>query len=100
MIRADFHVHTTFCDGQAAPEEMVRAALETGLDAIGFSGHSRTAFDESWCMSEAGTAAYRAEIARLKDAYAGRIAVYCGIEQDILSELPAEGYDYVIGSVP
>ena len=29
MIRADFHVHTTFCDGQAAPEEMVRAALET-----------------------------------------------------------------------
>lgn len=99
MIRADFHVHTTFCDGQAAPEEMVRAALETGLDAIGFSGHSRTAFDESWCMSEAGTAAYRAEIARLKDAYAGRIAVYCGIEQDFLSALPAEGYDYVIGSV-
>ena len=53
MIRGDFHVHTTFCDGQASPEEMVRAALEQGMDAIGFSGHSRTAFDESWCMSGA-----------------------------------------------
>ena len=99
MIRADFHVHTTYCDGKGTPEEMVRAAIAMGLDAVGFSGHSRTAFDESWCMSEAGTAAYRAEIARLKAAYAGRIAVYCGIEQDYLSALPAEGYDYVIGSV-
>lgn len=99
MIRGDFHVHTCFCDGQASPEAMVRAALEQGMDAIGFSGHSRTAFDESWCMSEAGTAAYRAEIARLKRAYAGRISVYCGVEQDMCSDAPTAGYDYVIGSV-
>ena len=99
MIRADFHVHTTFCDGACSPEEMVRAALEKGMDAVGFSGHSCTAFDGSWCMSEAGTAAYRAEIARLKNACAGRIAVYCGVEQDLYSEAPTEGYDYVIGSV-
>lgn len=99
MIRGDFHVHTTFCDGQASPEEMVRAALEQGMDAIGFSGHSRTAFDESWCMSEAGTAAYRAEIARLKRAYAGQISVFCGVEQDMCSDAPTSGYDYVIGSL-
>ena len=99
MIRADFHVHSTFCDGQASPEEMVRAALEKGMDAIGFSGHSRTAFDRSWCMSRAGTRAYRAEIARLKTAYAGRIGVFCGVEQDLFSDAPTAGYDYVIGSV-
>ena len=64
MIRGDYHVHTSFCDGSCPPEEMVRAALEKGMDAIGFSGHSHTAFDESWCMSPAGTEAYRAEIAR------------------------------------
>ena len=98
-MTGDFHVHTTFCDGQASPEEMVRAALEKGMDAVGFSGHGRTAFDESWCMSEAGTAAYRAEIARLKKAYAGRIAVFCGVEQDMCSDAPTAGYDYVIGSV-
>ena len=99
MIRGDFHVHTTFCDGGAGAEEMLRAALDKGLGAIGFSGHSHTAFDESWCMSPDGTAAYRREIARLKKEYAGRIAVYCGVEQDLLSDAPVAGYDYVIGSV-
>ena len=99
MSRGDFHVHTTFCDGAAGPEEMILAALDKGMTAIGFSGHSRTAFDESWCMSEAGTQGYRAEIARLKAKYAGQIAVYCGIEQDLYAASAAEGYDYVIGSV-
>ena len=99
MTRGDFHVHTRYCDGQASPEEMLRAALEKGLPAIGFSGHSRTAFDESWCMSRAGTRAYRREIARLKKAYAGQIEIYCGVEQDLLSDAPTDGYDYVIGSV-
>ena len=99
MTRGDFHVHTDFCDGGASPEEMVRAALAGGLDALGFSGHSHTAFDESWCMSVPGTAAYRAEIARLKSEYAGQIAIYCGVEQDMYSDAPTAGYDYVIGSV-
>ncbi len=99
MIRGDFHVHTRFCDGACSPEEMVRAALSKGMDAIGFSGHSRTAFDESWCMSLAGTAAYRAELARLKSVYAGQIRVLCGVEQDMYSDAPTEGYAYVIGSV-
>ena len=99
MIRADFHVHTTYCDGKGTPEEMVRAALSMGLDAVGFSGHSRTAFDESWCMSSEGTEAYRAEIARLKAAYAGQIDVWCGVEQDLMSGESAGGWDYVIGSV-
>ena len=93
MIRGDFHVHTTFCDGGAGAEEMLCAALDSGLDAIGFSGHSHTAFDESWCMSVPGTRSYRGEIARLKAEYGGQIAVYCGVEQDLLSDAPAAGYD-------
>ena len=99
MTRGDFHVHTTYCDGKAKPEAMVRAAIKAGLPAIGFSGHSHTAFDESWCMSVAGTRSYRAEIARLKAKYGGKIAVYCGVEQDLLSDASTAGYDYVIGSV-
>ncbi len=99
MRYGDFHVHTTFCDGACSPEEMVRAALEKGMDAIGFSGHSHTPFDESWCMSEAGTQSYRAEIARLKTKYAGRIRILCGVEQDMYSDAPTAGYDYVIGSL-
>lgn len=96
---ADYHVHTAFCDGKNTPEEMVEAALAQGMTAIGFSGHSHTGFDESWCMSQAGTAAYRAEIARLKAAYAGRIRVLCGVEQDYFSDASTADYDYVIGGV-
>ena len=99
MERKDLHVHTAFSDGKNTPEEMVLAAIDAGLDVIGFSDHSHTAFDESWCMSVEGTADYCTEIARLKAKYCGQITVLCGIEQDYYSELPAAGYDYVIGSV-
>ncbi len=99
MTKADYHVHTTFCDGKNTPEEMARAALEMGLANLGFSGHSYTWFDESYCMSKDGTKAYKAEIIRLKSACRDRIRIFCGIEQDYYSEMPTEGYDYVIGSV-
>ena len=99
MINIDLHTHTTFCDGENTPEEMVLAAIEKGMPVIGFSGHSYTFYDESYCMTREKNAQYRSEIARLKDAYAGRIRILCGIEQDYYSDMPTEGYDYVIGSV-
>lgn len=95
----DLHVHTDFCDGKATAEEMVLAAIEKGMTAIGFSGHSHTAFDEGWCMSAEGTEQYKKEIARLKEKYAGKIDILCGVEQDLFSEASVAGYDYVIGSV-
>ena len=98
--RADYHVHTTFCDGENTPEEMVLAALRKGMTAIGFSGHSPLRQGgEDWCMTEAGAVAYRTEIARLKAKYAGQIRIFCGVEQDLCSETPTDGYDYAIGSV-
>lgn len=97
--KADYHVHTAFCDGSASPAAMAEAALGQGLSVLGFSGHSRTAFDESWCMTAEGTARYRAEIRQLQAAYAGRLRILCGIEQDFCSEEPTDDYDYVIGSV-
>ena len=98
-MKSDFHVHTTFCDGSASPAEMAAAAFRQGLEVLGFSGHSYTFFDESWCMSRSGTEACRAEIARLREEYAGRMEILCGVEQDYYSEETTDGYDYVIGSV-
>ena len=40
MIRSDLHMHTIYCDGVDTPEDMILTALEKGLTAIGFSGHS------------------------------------------------------------
>ena len=99
MERKDLHIHTVFSDGENTPEEMVLAAIEARLDTIGFSDHSYTAFDESWCMKKKKISAYRNEIARLRDKYRDKITIMCGIEQDYYSEEPTAGYDYVIGSV-
>jgi len=99
MIRTDLHTHTTFCDGKNTPREMVEAALAKGMACLGFSGHSHTPFDESWCMSPAGTEAYRREIKALQEEFAGRLRILCGVEQDLYSDMPTEGYDFVIGAV-
>ena len=98
-MKADWHLHTRYCDGEASPAEMAEAALAAGLDKLGFSGHSYTFFDESWCMSPAGTEAYRREAAALREEYAGRLDIRCGVEQDYYSLENTAGYDYVIGSV-
>lgn len=99
MKKTDLHVHTTFSDGENTPEEMVLAAIENQMDAIGFSDHAHTAFDESYCMQKENVAAYRAEIGRLREKYRDKIRVLCGIEQDYYADTPTDGYDFVIGSV-
>ena len=99
MIKTDLHVHTTYCDSKSTPEKTVLTAIEKGMETIGFSGHSYTFFDESYCMSKEGTESYKAEIEYLKNKYSDKINVLCGVEQDYYSIEPTDGYDYVIGSV-
>ncbi len=98
-MMADYHVHTQFSDGKDTLKEMVHAAIEKGMDAIGFSDHSYTFFDESYCMAKEKEDTYRAEILALREKYQDKIKIYCGIEQDAYSDRPTAGYDYVIGSV-
>ena len=99
MTDCDFHIHTTFCDGTDSAEDIVREAIRKKMKRLGFSGHSYTFFDESYCMSKSGTEEYKAEINRLKEEYRADIDILCGIEQDFYSKEPTDGYDYVIGSV-
>ena len=99
MIKRDFHIHTTFSDGKYTPEELLEYGLSIGMEHIGFSDHSYTDFDESYCLSIEGEKEYKKEILRLREKYKDRIKVYLGIEQDYYSFKKAEGYDYKIGSV-
>ena len=112
ILKSDLHMHTTFCDGRDTPEEMVKSAISKGFTSIGFSGHSYVDFDPAAGMDEETQKAYRSEIHRLKEKYAGQITIYCGIELDYHT-LPETGtrehasmlkyykdnYDYIIGSV-
>ena len=99
MIKCNFHTHTSYCDGCDTPEELVKAALEKGFFALGFSSHSYIEMDKDFAMNAEKAGKYRREIARLKEEYKGNIELYCGVEQDYFSTEPTSPYDYVIGSV-
>ena len=99
MITKDLHMHTCYCDGADAPEEMVRSAIEKGLHTVGISSHSYTFFDESYCMQKEEVPRYLAECRYLRAKYFDRIHVLCGVEQDYYSDYPTDEFDYVIGSV-
>ena len=99
-IKVNYHTHTTYCDGNSTPEEIAEKAVSLGMTELGFSGHSYTSFDESYCMSKEDMRRYFDEINGLKERYEGRLEILCGIEMDIFSDredydLP---WDYVIGS--
>lgn len=98
-MKCNFHTHSNFCDGKDSPEELVKAALNKGFFALGFSSHSYTEMDKSFALSPENAKKYRDEIAALKEEYKGRIELYCGIEQDYFSDEPTGCYDYIIGSV-
>ncbi|MBR6526439.1 MAG: PHP domain-containing protein [Lachnospiraceae bacterium] len=82
MIPSNYHTHTQFCDGKNSPEEIVHEAICLGCPEVGFSGHSYTFFDESYCMTQTGTQEYIAEIRALQEKYRGKIKILLGVEQD------------------
>ncbi len=99
MNRVDLHIHSLFSDGSNSPEEIVVSAINQGLRKIGFSDHSYTPFDESYCIKKEKIQEYKNTIIELKDKYKDKIDVLLGIEQDYYSSENIDDYDYVIGSV-
>ncbi len=99
MIKANYHTHTSFCDGENTSEEIAATAYAMGLKELGFSGHSYTFFDESYCMSKENTERYKESVRALKEKYKGKMKILLGIEQDYFSTEPTDGYDFIIGSV-
>ncbi|MBQ7901350.1 MAG: histidinol-phosphatase HisJ family protein, partial [Clostridia bacterium] len=88
-----------FCDGRTAPEDMVKAAIEKGFGALGFSGHSYTSIDLTYCMTQPKLDEYELAIKALKQKYAGKIDIYYGLEKDYYTDPDNHHYDYTIGSV-
>lgn len=95
----DFHTHTLLCDGKDSITDMVKTAIDKKMSAIGFSGHSFTKFDTSYCMSEQNTKIYVEQINKAKQEFGKEIDLLCGIEKDYYSDIDTKCFDYVIGSV-
>ncbi len=98
MIIGDYHTHTTYCDGDNTPEEMLLTAIDKGLKYYGFSSHSHLFFDEDWNMSLDSQKQYVSEILSLKEKYKDKITVLLGTEYDLLSDNDLTPFEYVIGS--
>ena len=99
MRFSNFHTHTTFSDGKNTAEEMLLSAIERGFTALGFSDHSETLCDMSYCMKLTDYPTYFKTVGALKEKYADKIDVLLGLELDYYSEIIREGLDYTIGSV-
>lgn len=105
----DCHMHSFFSgDSDAPTEDMVRAAIDRGLDGITLTEHLDPDYPEipDEVDFSLDIPAYYAEIMRLQNLYQDRISIRFGIElglQPHLSEqfhdlLAKEPFDFVIGS--
>ena len=91
-LRANYHTHTTWCDGTSTPKEIVEQALKLGFDYLGFSGHMDADIHMDYCE-------YAKDIWKLKEEYKDRIEILCGVELDNLYDAYcANQADYIIGS--
>lgn len=115
-MRANYHTHTKFCDGEQSPADMAKAARAAGFDSLGFSGHAPFPAGMAWGIKPEDLGAYATEIRRLKKAWApggeealeaGSMDIHLGLEIDWFPPeiRPADGsfsaldLDYTIGSV-
>ena len=92
VLKANYHTHTTWCDGSSTPREIVEEALRLGFAHLGFSGHMDA--DIHMDMDR-----YAGEIRKLQAEYGDRLEILCGVEWDNLYDTACtEGMDFVIGS--
>lgn len=92
MLRANYHQHTTFCDGRDTAEAMAQAAFDRRFTHVGFSGHMDPDIHMDW-------PAYVAEIRRLQALYQGRMDILLGAELDAVWDPESvPGAEYLVGS--
>ena len=107
IYKTDYHLHTTYSDGKAAPEEYIVPAINAGLKEIGFSEHiSLFSEEQKWCMNPGNISIYLEHIENLKKKSSNPV-IRTGLEVDYLpgKEKEIQSYlsnlelDFVLGSV-
>ena len=89
-------MHTVFSDGKNTAEEMVLKAIELGFKEVGISDHAFTP-PYDWSIKKDGQREYIAELKRLKEKYASRIAIFIG---NRLSQCMRQGGDLLFPKTP
>ena len=84
---ANYHTHTHRCGhAEGADRDYVEAALEAGMEVLGFADHTpqifRKGYYSTFRMKPEALADYVGSIAGLKEEYRGRIEVLTGLETE------------------
>lgn len=106
-MKANYHSHTYYCDGDEHPEKYIREAIKKKLFAYGYSSHAPVNFNTDWNIRKEDFQKYLSDVNDIKKKYANEIEVYLGLEIDYIPEIAGRdkylnasaGLDYFIGSV-
>ena len=107
IYKTDYHIHTTFSDGKATPDDYLAAAISEGISELGFSEHlSLFRENQDWVMNPEVAADYVIYINNLKKD-SDKIIIKTGLEVDFFPGKEDEtelflkklNLDYRIGSV-
>lgn len=111
MIRADYHLHSSYSGDSSAPmEDMILKGIQLGLTHMCFTEHMDPDFPypnpEEEGMFELNTDSYLYELARLKEKYASQIQLLFGVELGVQPHLRRElsiyaksyDFDFIIAS--
>ncbi len=104
---ANYHGHTFFCDGQGAPEDYVKKAIDLGMNILGISSHAPVPFETGWNMAMEKLPGYLSQLTDLKQKYRNKITLLSSMEVDYIPGLAGPMHpvvqkaklDYTIGSV-
>lgn len=107
-MKADFHMHTKFsADAETEPEEMIKAAIDLGLETICFTDHQDKDFPDGELLFQFNAEAYFKELRALQEKYKKQLDIRIGVEMGLQPHLGTYTYqyvnsypfDFVIGSV-
>ena len=103
-MKANYHTHTKRCKHAVGEDrEYVEAAIEAGLEVLGFSDHCpwvyRDGFVSSIRMSAEQTEEYFYSLEKLRKEYAGDISIYIGFEAEYIPDL-MEDQDKLLAQYP
>jgi histidinol-phosphatase (PHP family) len=107
IYRTDYHMHSSYSDGRAIPDDYVAPAIAAGIAEIGFSEHLTLFKDlEDWNMNPVNISPYISHIENLRNNIK-TIKIRTGLEVDFIPGKEKEigeflslyPLDYIIGSV-
>lgn len=109
MWKADYHIHSISPDAGVPMESMCLAAVERGLEEIAFTDHyefyahgiHREYFDRAYLER------YFRELRKVKQEFAGRLRIRCGVEmgqlhldrKEAFQIIRSYPFDFIIGSL-